>query len=74
MCRVASISSLSSGSGCNKAQSTVGGETLDALRVLVSRVACIRQSKSLRSGEEREDSGSLEGFEVEDWVELMLVL
>lgn len=61
MCRVASIRGLSSGSGCDEAQSTVGRQTLDTLRVLVGRVACIRKSKSLGSGEEREDSGGLEG-------------
>jgi hypothetical protein len=64
VCRVASIGSLSSGSGCNEAQSSVGRNTLDTLRVLMSRVASIRQSKSLRSGEEREDSGGLEGVHV----------
>jgi hypothetical protein len=64
VCRVASIGSLSSGGGCNKAQSTVCRNTLDTFRVLVCRVASIRQSKSLRSGEEREDGGSLEGVHV----------
>jgi hypothetical protein len=73
VCRVASIGSLSSGSGsgCDKTQSSVGRKTLDALRVLVSRVAGVRQSKSLRSGEEREDSGSLEGVHV-DGVDLKI--
>lgn len=61
MGRVASVGSLSSGSGCDEAQGTVGRKTLDSLRVLVGRVACIRESKSLGSGEEREDSGGLEG-------------
>jgi hypothetical protein len=37
----------------------------------VGRVACIRQSKSLRGGEEREDSGSLEGVHV-DGIELKI--
>jgi len=59
VCWVASVGSL--GSGGDQAQGTVGRKTLDTLRVLVGRVACIRESKSLGSGEEREDSGGLEG-------------
>lgn len=58
---VASVGSLSGSSGCNEAQSTVGGETLDTLRVLVGRVACIGESKSLRSGEEGDNGSGLEG-------------